>query len=378
MTKINIWLTLLLLLLFLFSCGSEYQQRKIRILEDRFEKADDPDEKTMLANGLQQAYSLYHVEYDDTLFLRSWGELSLQGGEFEQARKIYDDLAEVAVDDPGVFSRRALVNRKLGFLDAAARDDSIAASLHASQDESEYLSGRSDYYRMLDRQVKANDRNLAQGTDPLHSRLLRAEAFMDAGLTDAAIFDIQQVLDADSTNGYAYYLFSRVLLDRGNAQYARRVVESYRMYAVRVDSVQQFIAELESEIRRTIRLNELEQRIAGNTAGYDELIEAGAIAFQLERNPLAGSIFNRLVSTYPDSLHGYLYRGQLYIRQGKLTMAESDLKQAIRLRPDNISAHNLLGYTYLLGKQYEQVREQLAIIRSLGGQPLDILSEFDQ
>ena len=355
------------------ACGRSYQENGIRQLQERFREADDSEQRRELANRLQRSYSLFHLTYEDTMFLRDWGELAFRGREYEQARDVFTELAQDVGDDPSVFLRLSEINKRLGFIAEAATNDSVASELMQNEAAKKRYLKRSRYYREVYQQISSAESKMRRGVPGDQPRLMRARAYMSVQLDDAALYDIQKVIDKDSTIGYSYYLMGKLLYDNEQYQLASTAIATYQKNAVRVDSTLHMVNELSDLIARQEQLNEFEKRLEENRVTYAELIEAGSMAFQLDRNSMADKIFNRIVRAYPDSTRGYLYRGQLSIKTGRLDQAEKDLKKAVMMNPENIAAHNLLGYLYLLKKDFEGMREEVNIIRSLDGKPLDVL-----
>ncbi len=73
--------------------------------------------------------------------------------------------------------------------------------------------------------------------------------------------------------------------------------------------------------------------LAGALIDQKRYGEAEVILLELERDPTVATIAT-----------GNL--GELYLREGKLTIAEAKLKQAIAQQPDNFNWHRLLGEVY--------------------------------
>lgn len=358
-----------------FSCGRAFQKRQIEKLESQFHNTAELDQKTKLANRLHKLYSLYYLEEGDTLFLRSWANLAKQGGEYEEARKIYHNLIKGQAHDASLYLNLSKVNKRLGYIRAAACCDSVAATILLDSREKTYYSQRAERYHKLASRIESAAKAIEIGIDQHRYKLLRAHAYLNLELHDAALYDIQEVLDNDSTNTYGHYLMASVLYDQERNRFALKAIDSYRKHASLNDSLNDRIDELAQSIAFDEQFENLHRKINQGKTTYEELIRLGRKAFERERVNASKLIFNRLITAYPDSIFGYLYRGQLYIKMGLLDKAENDLKKGLKLNPDNISTHNLLGYTYLLKKEYGSMEKEVEKVLALGGEPLEILVE---
>ena len=68
----------------------------------------------------------------------------------------------------------------------------------------------------------------------------------------------------------------------------------------------------------------------------------------------------KVFSEHPDIPEAYYLAGVVYMRQGRIQSAYDQLKQAVKLKPDDYAAQEKLGEIYLLGGDYKAAKETAA------------------
>lgn len=362
--------------IFLHSCSDK---NKIYRLEKEFKSAYDPVKKSELANLLHKQYSLYQLKNkNDTSFLLNWAEMAMQGKEYQQARWIYDQYLEIDNNNVDALIKRGRINAGLGYFSSAGRDFQKAAGLTQDQKEKFRLKQLASNYLSVDSVINNSEKQIIEGENITKNILIRAEKLLEMNQLTAARIDIENVLMRDEKNPYAYFLFSKFWTKSGNLNAAEEMIEEYFTLAEANDTSFQKAQELESVIADKIELASLSEEIQENPGIYSKLVDAGIISFRLKEYDQAQIYFDELIEFYPDSLLGHLYRGQVNIQKGRLTQGMNDLEVVIKLSPENISAHNLKAYIHLLRNEYEMVRREIDHIRSLNGEPLEILQNFSK
>lgn len=373
------YILLLLMATMLGSCGKNGDIARISALEERMSEVQDPTEKSELANRLHREYTLYHLENEkDTLFLMRWAKMAEQGREYEQAIEIYSMLLEREPDLTGVYATRARLHAGLGYYREASSDFNRAAELlpeEATETRAEYAQW-SDFYYRADSVIRREGEFIAAGTDSWMHMLNRAAQYMKCGYYSAAVADIRPVLESDSMNSRAYYLLARTYMASGEYE---RSMQEFEMYFSRSTPEEADYSEAQRQQQRLvqlIRLRDLEQELRSEPYAYEKLVEASAIAFRLENFNKAMTYATRLSAVFPDSIFGFLYRGQVGIRTGDLDQAQEDMNRVLELEPANISARNLKGYIFLLREDYDALHQEVAEINSMGGEVLEVLQRY--
>lgn len=363
---------------FLHSC-SDINKNKINRLEKEFKTASDPSKKSELANLLHKQYSLYHLKNsNDTSFLLNWAKMAMLGREYQQAKWIYNQYLEIDKKNIDVYIKRGRINGGLGYFSSAGKDFQKAATLTENNDEKSGLLQISMKYLAADSVISQSEKHILRNENITKNILVRAEKLIEMNQLTAARIDIENALMRDEKNAYAYFLFSRFFTESDNLYAAEEMIEKYFTLAELTDTSFQKAEELESVIDDKIKLASLSGEIKENPGSYSKLVDAGIISFRLKDYDQAEIYFEELIESYPDSLLGHLYRGQVNIQKGRLDQAMRDLKKVITLNPENISAHNLKAYIHLLRKEYEMVSKEIDQIRSLNGEPLEILQRFSE
>lgn len=358
------------------SCGEEQSRSKIIELEKQFRSSSIPAEKSELANILHKEYSLYHLHHEnDTIFLLKWADMAIAGKEFKQARWIYDQYINIHKSNPEVFEQRGRLNALLGYFARASQDFQTAASLINNENEKNALIELALTYKHSDSVINATEQNIKEGIDIEMNILKRANELINMKQLAAARYDIEYLLEKNRENASAYYLMAKLRYEAGDLEKASEMMDNYKKLRSPGDIFLLAALELETSIKEKTELAAIQNRLQNNTMSYDELVEAGAISFRLKEYNKANEYFNALISQYPDSTLGYLYRGQVNLQAGKLDKAMNDIKIVLSKKPGNISAHNLKAYIHLLNKEFDKLEQEVEFIRSKNGVPLEILEK---
>lgn len=364
----------------LVSCGKKGDAARISALEERMSEVQDPVGKTELANRLHKEYAIYHLQYeDDTLYLRDWAEMAMEGREYEEAIEVYSMLLERGGVSPAVYVARAGLYAGLGYYQEAFSDYEKAAEMlpaDASKKREEYQYW-SDYYNQADAVIRREGESIAVGDHPAIHHLNRAEQYIKCGYYSAAVADIRTVFTADTANTRAQYLLAKAFLASGEYDRSGQEFETYFSMATPEDENYAEALEQKQQLDLMSQLDELEGALKSEPYSYQTLVDASATAFRLKNYNRAMLYASRLTEVFPDSIFGYLYRGQVHIQAGDTEQALSDMNRVLELDPSNISARNLRAYVFLLKKDDEAVRQEIREIKSRGGTLLEVLKSYD-
>ncbi len=365
----------LLIVMGLASCKPKLD-RKIRHLETKLEQTADPKEFAETAMQLHRLYSLYQIEHPgDTSHLLDWAELARKGRENEIAVKCYDQYLNIH-KDPSVFELRGNAKLQLGFFEDAAQDYHTAANRVKYPANRKRLLQLYQYNAGLDSLLEQINDELDENINIPENRLSRAGIFLHNGHPNAAKYDIDQVLQQYPDHIEAWYFLA--LLKKQYNDYTGSLEDLKRYFELAGEnhSYRSKARDLQNEINRRIKLAELESRLGKNPDNYTDFLEMGRLYFDLKEYRAASETFTRAVRLRPDSLLGWLYRGQAHIQLGRLGQAMQDLHKALESDPENLSAHNLKAYVHLLRGESELVRKEVEWIREHKGEVLDILDQY--
>ncbi|MCF8226458.1 MAG: hypothetical protein K9J30_11330 [Bacteroidales bacterium] len=361
------------------SCGKRRDAQKIRNLEEKFENEQDVQEKSMAANDLHRAYSLYYLQNPhDTIFLRNWARMAMEGMEYDQARDIFTRLIQNDADDPEIFASRGRVNARLGYFSQAS-DDFLAASELTRNDRLcfQYVS-LSNFYSGTDSVLNATNVLINEGKDIIKYRLERAAQLMECKHYSAADADVKIVLEMDSADVHALLLLSEIGLRSGDYENSRKAIARFFEIHKYNDTLTDKALYISKEIDHQRQLLQLEKQIREDPSDYEVLIDATALAFELSEYDRAMFYIRNIIEFYPDSIYGYLYRGQVLIQKGDPGKSVSDFDRVLSLQPENISARNLKAYAYLLMGKKDLLMVEIEKIKSMGGEPLEILKPYSK
>lgn len=371
------YLFLLVGFILLHSCSDMPSVREIRSAEKRYERSTDPQEKSELANTLHRLYSLYYVDDPvDTLFLRQWAGMAVSGQEYEESARIYSMMLERGISGAYIYGEYGKILARLGYFAEAGEVFTKAGEQSADAAQADQYRELCAFYAKTDSILHLCSEMIRKDDAPEDFLLKRSRQLLLCRHYSAAASDANRILASDSLNVPSVLLLARIHLESGNTPEAH---ESLRMITPENINDERVYQEYTLLLRKADLYAEAEElvgELVRNPTSYDRLVKLTAVYFELKDYQSASGYANAMIQYHPDSIRGYLYRGQLLIQTGDPALAISDFNQAIRLQPDNISARNLKAYCYLLQGETDKLRSEVDIIESLGGEVLEVLKPY--
>jgi len=93
------------------------------------------------------------------------------------------------------------------------------------------------------------------------------------------------------------------------------------------------------------------------SADIEELFLEGARVLTLKQFDKALEIFNKVLEKDPTHIKALEGRATIYIQKGEIELAESDLKKAVNIEPENARIYYRLGQIYYRKKDLDKALE---------------------
>lgn len=271
----------------------------------------------------QKAVSLSPTLYEAHEMLASF-YLSL--GRLTEAEQAYKNLAASLDNSAEGLTELANFYRKIG-----RDDDAIAVFEEILKNEPEYAAARyhlAEIYLSREETEKARQQAealLSVDKKDAQALVLRARAFLQEGNPEQAIRDLEEALRLQPTSKSALFYIVQALLDLGDAERARIYVSDLEKY--HPDYLQAKLLRIQIETS------------AGNTEKAlqeaNQLIELATASQSLKKKALSA-------------------RGLIFLQQGKLTEAEQDLRQALKIEPLTVTDMINLARVYVAQKNLSE------------------------
>ncbi|MEC8331823.1 MAG: tetratricopeptide repeat protein [Pseudomonadota bacterium] len=290
-------------------------------------------------------------------------QLLAQNGDYLEALTEFDQLLKLIDLNPRLVLLQAQVLQSAGETDDAL--ETLAEGVRKFDDNRNL---RLTYARLLiqnERYEMAQAQFAAMMTqDPQDRETLFSMALLDVELEqfDQASEKFTQLAEVDDRADEANYYLGYVNEQRNNLPLA---IAAYR--EVRIGT-QNFLAAQQRAVSLAIQLGELDSTrayLSQLSRGQPRLdilfhtIESGAL-IQAGHADRARDLLDRALNKYPNEADLLFARVLLFDSLGDKEGSEQDLKQIIRIRPEDSRALNHLGY--MLADQTERYQEALELI----------------
>ena len=290
-------------------------------------------------------------------------QLLAQNGDYLQALTEFDQLLKLIDVNPRLLLLQAQILQSAGETDDAL--ETLAEGVRKFDDNRNL---RLTYARLLiqnERYEMAQAQFAAMMTqDPQDWETLFSMALLDVELEqfDQASEKFTQLAEVDDRADEANYYLGYVNEQRNNLPLA---IAAYR--EVRIGT-QNFLAAQQRAVSLAIQLGELDSTrsyLSQLSRGQPRLeilfhtIESGAL-IQAGHPDRARDLLDRALNKYPNEADLLFARVLLFDSLGDKEGSELDLKQIIRIKPEDPRALNHLGY--MLADQTERYQEALELI----------------
>ncbi|MEC8804318.1 MAG: tetratricopeptide repeat protein [Pseudomonadota bacterium] len=290
-------------------------------------------------------------------------QLLAQNGDYLEALTEFDQLLKLIDLNPRLVLLQAQVLQSAGETDDAL--ETLAEGVRKFDDNRNL---RLTYARLL---IQNERYEMAQAQfatmmtqDPQDWETLFSMALLDVELEqfDQASDKFTQLAEVDDRADEANYYLGYVNEQRNNLPLA---IAAYR--EVRIGT-QNFLAAQQRAVSLAIQLGELDSTrayLSQLSRGQPRLdilfhtIESGAL-IQAGHADRARDLLDRALNKYPNEADLLFARVLLFDSLGDKEGSEQDLKQIIRIRPEDSRALNHLGY--MLADQTERYQEALELI----------------
>ena len=290
-------------------------------------------------------------------------QLLAQNGDYREALAEFEQLLELIDLNPRLVLLQAQILQSAG--DA---DDALETLAEGVREFDDNRNLRLTYARLL---IQNERYQLAQAQfaammaqDPQDWETLFSMALLDVELEqfDQASDKFTQLTEVDPRADEANYYLGYVNEQRNNLPLA---IAAYR--EVRIGT-QNFLAAQQQATRLAIQLGDLDpahDHLSQLSRGQPRLeilfhtIESGAL-IQAGHPDRARELLDRALNKYPNETDLLFARVLLFDSLGDKAESEQDLKQIIRMQPEDSRALNHLGY--MLADQTDRYQEALELI----------------
>lgn len=207
------------------------------------------------------------------------------------------------------------------------------------------------------------------GSDAL--RVALAQLYLDEGHADPAQRLLQPLMGQDDTPNLAYYLLGVIAQSKGDTDnallYYRQVDSGEEFLPARASAAQMLIdADRLIDARAFLRVERMR-----HDDYFSELVKLEVqLLDELGRTADANALLTRELTRTPDDTDLLYHRAMRAWEMGDVEQMEQDLRNILRIEPDNAVALNALGYTLAdldLPGRLEEARELIERAYALDG-----------
>ena len=332
--------------------------------------------------------------HSDALLATALLEAAL--GDTRQAQARLDEVAKRDPASPSLWLAQARLALEAGDLQTARRAAQQGVSI--APDDVRFI------LMLAQAEIRLNNIAAAETqTDALldsHGgnqdlRLALAQLYLEEGHSEPAYRLLQPLIGQELVPNLAYYLLGAIAQSQGDIDnallYYRQVSEGDEFLPARATAAQMLIEDDRLiDARAFLRIERMRyDRYFGDLVALEiQLLD------QLKQPDEASALLNRELARTPDDTNLLYLRAMRAWEAGDLSSMERDLRQLLRIEPNNAVALNTLGYTLadlnlpgrleearsLIERAYEADPDNPAVLDSMGwvyfrlGRPEDALA----
>ncbi|PRY61403.1 tetratricopeptide repeat protein [Vreelandella songnenensis] len=332
-------------------------------------------------------------QHSDALLATALLEAAL--GDTQKAQERLDEVARREPESPALWLAQARLALEEGDLQTARR--AAQQGIDLAPDDVRFI------LMLAQAEIRLNNIAAAEAqTDALlesHGgnqdlRLALAQLYLEEGHSEPAYRLLQPLIGQERVPNLAYYLLGAISQSQGDIDnallYYRQVSEGDEFLPARATAAQMLIDDDRLiDARAFLRIERMRyDRYFGDLVALEvQLLD------QLNQPDEATALLNRELARTPDDTNLLYLRGMRAWDAGNFSGMEQDLRQVLRLEPNNAVALNALGYTLadmnlpnrleeaqaLIERAYEADPNNPAVLDSMGwvyfrlGQPEEAL-----
>jgi tetratricopeptide (TPR) repeat protein len=311
------------------------------------------------------------------------GVAAFQNKDYETAIAEFKKVNERAPDYAGAYYMKGQAELKLGRTSQALASLRKAVELDGNNSTYRIILGqaliRAEQFQDAFSTLREVSLSNVQANNRTTYALLFARAATKAGQPDQAIRVLNSQVQADGRNpnlhqalgaaqdaagndSRAYSAFKRAFeLDSSNQATGREAIRTAIAAARRASGDQE-----KSRLYR--EAGQLAERLVGLSASFDHHLVAGEAWLGAKDYNRALGWFDKAVAQRPKNALVYYYRGQSYSSTNRLTQAETQFQEALKMGPSQRlrgQIYNNLGYVYDKQGKYD---DAIRIYREVGNQ----------
>jgi len=305
---------------------------------------------------------------------RSYAELAFRAEKYTESLKASETALRL---DPADQDARVLKNRVL--LETGQPEVALADMRKLVESQPDDVQLQLSYARMLvlgkqyEQALKSFARVLAKR--PNDPDLLYSTALLELELkhyTKAEKY-LKQLLPTKSHRNEANYYLGEIAQEKQKYDHSigwYNKVQAGEYYLEAQIRIAEMLAELGQIEQAREHLSRLRKQQSHDVLKARLYLAEGHLLQEQEKYPAAMTLFDEALTQYPDDIELLYARGMVGEQMGRLDILERDLNAVLKIKPDNATALNALGYT--LADKTDRLQEaQVLIEKALALKPDD-------
>jgi tetratricopeptide (TPR) repeat protein len=325
----------------------------------------------------EQYRAAFQAGANDAASLRRIGDSLLAIGDYEGAAQAYERLTERTPEDPAAYEKLAQAYVELNQLDAAQTAARQALDLSDGNNPVALVSLGDIALRRRQPDVATQQYNAALQQNPnlgtAYVGLGRVAA--DAGNWAVAAAHFQRGIEHDSSSAEAHYWLGEALLQQGSANSAigeyRQAIGIKPEYAEAYYGLARAQNQSSQQVQREQARSNLALALMIRQDYAEAWLEQGKLDEEIGDDQSALNAYSQAIRANARLAEPRYRRAHLYIRQDRMSEAESDLEVAISTQPSFPEAHYWLGRVYQAQNRPQAARDEfkLAVTQRNGNYP---------